>query len=46
MADASELDSLNLEKYLYLRELTEPRDNSLRIVVQEAISNPPSFKTS
>lgn len=31
-----ELDSLNSLKYLYLRELSEPRDNSLRIVVQEA----------
>jgi len=46
MADAAELDSLNLVKYLYLRELTEPRDNSLRIVVQEAISNPPLPKLS
>lgn len=41
MADGTELDSLNSAKYLYLRKLTEPRDNSLRIVVQEAISNPP-----
>lgn len=35
----SELDWLNAAKYLYLRELTEPRDNSLRLVVDEAIAN-------
>ena len=33
------LDFLNSLKYLYLRELSEPRDNSLRIVVQEAVDN-------
>ena len=38
--DMSELDSLDLVKYLYLRGLSEPRDNSLRLVVQEAIVNP------
>jgi hypothetical protein len=32
-----ELDSLNSVKYLYLRELSEPRDNSLRLVVEEAV---------
>jgi hypothetical protein len=32
----SELDSLDSVKYLYLQELSEPRDNALRIVVQEA----------
>jgi len=36
----SELDSLDSVKYLYLRGLSEPRDNSLRLVVQEAIVNP------
>jgi hypothetical protein len=36
----STIDSLNSVKYLYLRELTEPRDNSLNLVVQEAIANP------
>jgi hypothetical protein len=35
-----ELEALNSAKYLYLRELSEPRDNSLRLVVQEAIVNP------
>ena len=41
MADGTELDALNSVKYLYLGRLTEPRDNSLSIVVQEGISNPP-----
>jgi hypothetical protein len=35
-----EFDTLNSAKYLFLRELLEPRDNSLRLVVQEAIVNP------
>jgi hypothetical protein len=35
-----ELDSLNSVKYLYLRELAEPRDNSLRVIVDEAVVNP------
>jgi hypothetical protein len=39
MSDSSELDSLNSVKYLYLRELSEPRDNSLRIIVDEAVGN-------
>jgi hypothetical protein len=33
---ASELDSV---QYFYLRELSEPRDNSLRLVVEEAVVN-------
>ena len=33
-------DFLESAKYLYLRGLTEPRDNSLRIIVQEAAVNP------
>jgi len=37
MAASAELSSLDSTKYLYLRELTEPRDNSLRLVVQEAV---------
>lgn len=40
MANRLELNSLDSAKYLYLRELSEPRDNSLRLVVQEAIVNP------
>jgi hypothetical protein len=34
------VDFFDSAKYLYLRELTEPRDNSLRLVVQEAVVNP------
>jgi|ERR1700719_104477 hypothetical protein len=40
MADRLELKVLDSAKYLYLRELSEPRDNSLRVVVQEAVVNP------
>jgi hypothetical protein len=40
MTTRLELDSLDSAKYLYLRELSEPRDNSLRLVVQEAVVNP------
>jgi hypothetical protein len=39
MSGSPELDSLNSLNYLYLRELSEPRDNSLRLVVQEAVDN-------
>ncbi len=39
MIDSPELESLNSAKYLYLRELSEPRENSLRIIVDEAIDN-------
>ncbi len=39
MSDSQELDSLNSVKYLYLRELSEPRDNSLRIILDEAMDN-------
>jgi hypothetical protein len=40
VVNSLELDSLDSAKYLYLRELSEPRDNSLRLVVQEAVINP------
>ena len=40
MSNKLELDSLDSAKYLYLRELSEPRDKSLRLVVQEAVVNP------
>jgi hypothetical protein len=33
------IEKLNSVKYVYLRELSEPRDNSLRLVVEEAIVN-------
>jgi hypothetical protein len=39
MSDVPELECLNSIKYLYLQELSEPRDNSLRIVVEEAVAN-------
>jgi hypothetical protein len=39
MAKNPELDYLNSVELLYLRELSEPIDNSLRIVVEEAIVN-------
>lgn len=34
------LSALNSVKYLYLRQLSEPRDNSLRLVVDEAVKTP------
>lgn len=39
MISKREYVSLNLVKYLFLRQLSEPRDNSLLLVVQEAIEN-------
>ncbi|HMD09513.1 MAG TPA: hypothetical protein VKH63_18430 [Candidatus Acidoferrum sp.] len=39
MSDSPEFDSLNSVKYLFLRHLSEPRDNSLRLVVEEAVQN-------
>jgi len=40
MANRVEPNSLDSAKHLYLREISEPRDNSLRLVVQEAVINP------
>ena len=40
MADELEPGSLESAKYLYLRELSEPQDNSLRLVVQDAVVGP------
>ena len=40
MSHNSERDALNKARYFYLREISEPRDNSLRVVVQEAIVKP------
>jgi hypothetical protein len=34
-----EFDSLNSVKYLFLREVSEPTENSLRLIVQEAVVN-------
>ncbi|MCU1284204.1 MAG: hypothetical protein JWO13_554 [Acidobacteriales bacterium] len=39
MTSSGEYDLLNGVKYLYLRHISEPRDNSLKLVVEEAISN-------
>jgi hypothetical protein len=39
MATEPELDFLDSAKYVYLLEVAEPRDNSLRLVVQEAVDN-------
>ena len=39
MSEDAALEALNSVEYLYLQQLTEPRDNSLRIVVQEAVDN-------
>lgn len=48
MRGSPEFDSLNSVKYLFLRQLSEPRDNSLRLIVEEAVANrsaAPSAKT-
>ena len=48
MPCGAEFDSLNSAKYLFLRELSEPRDNSLRLIVEEAVdsrSAPPSTRS-
>jgi hypothetical protein len=37
--DRAEIDFLDSAKHLYLRELSEPGNNSLRLVVQEAVVN-------
>lgn len=39
MNDDKAVEQLNSVKYLYLRGLSEPRDNSLRLVVEEAVLN-------
>lgn len=39
MSADSAFKTLNAVKFVYLRRLTEPRDNSLRLVVEEAIVN-------
>jgi len=43
MSDTTEIERLNAVQHLYLREMSEPRDNSLRIVVEEAITNHSGF---
>jgi hypothetical protein len=39
MSAPPELSALNSAKYVYLRELSEPRDNSLRLIIEEAVDN-------
>jgi hypothetical protein len=39
MSEDPAFEELNAVKCLYLHKLSEPRDNSLRIVVQEAVAN-------
>jgi hypothetical protein len=39
MSEGVVFKELNAVKYLYLQQLSEPRDNSLRVVVQEAVDN-------
>jgi hypothetical protein len=39
MDDDKAVEQLNSVKYLYLRTLSEPRDNSLRLLVEEAVLN-------
>jgi hypothetical protein len=39
MPNVAEIEQLNSVQYLYLRDLSEPRDNSLKLVVEEAIVN-------
>ena len=39
MNEASAVEQSDLVQYLYLRVLSEPRANSLRLVVQEAVVN-------
>lgn len=39
MSNGAALEQLNAASFVYLRHLSEPRDNSLRIIVEEAILN-------
>jgi hypothetical protein len=39
MINATAVEQLNSVQYLYLRQLAEPRDNSLRLVVEESVLN-------
>lgn len=40
MANRLGFDSLDSAEYVYFQELSEPRDGSLRLVVQEAVVTP------
>jgi hypothetical protein len=39
LIEALAVEQLESVQYLYLRELSEPRDNSVRLVVEEAVVN-------
>src|SRR5215469_354795 len=39
MVEATPVEELNSVRYLYLRELSEPQDNSLKLIVEEAVVN-------
>jgi hypothetical protein len=39
MIGPTAVEQLNTVQYLYLRELSEPQDNSLKIIVEEAVIN-------
>jgi hypothetical protein len=39
MIEATAVEQLESVQYLYLREVSEPRDNSLKLVVEEAVVN-------
>ena len=39
MIEATAVEQLESVQYLYLREVSEPQDNSLKIVVEEAVVN-------
>ena len=41
MIETTAVEQLESVQYLYLRELSEPRDNSLKLVVEEAVVNRP-----
>lgn len=40
MTHLTAVEQLNSAQHLYLRELSEPHDNSLKLVVEEAVVNP------
>jgi len=43
MIDIATQEQLDSAQYLYLRELSEPHDNSLKLVVEEAVVNRSGF---
>jgi hypothetical protein len=43
MTNVATVEQLDSAQYLYLRELSEPHDNSLKLVVEEAVVNRSGF---